>query len=152
MTKERASEYLEDIRPTELRLRQVEYLLKTPQEYNLIRGVNFDERVNTYTVGDNTANSAMHRIDKVIDLQREKDELTTKLALYKAWIANVEGEIYTDLIKLLYVEGHTVDWIAITGGYETSSIRSRKARLLEQLGRFEIVAITQGERMRYKFD
>ena len=148
MTRDRANEYLEDIRPTKLRLKQVEYLLHAPQEYTEIRGVNFDERVKTCTIGDNTANSAIARLDKISDLERERDELTSKLALYNTWVNSIEGELYKDLIKQLYIDGHSMEWIATTTGYEPSSIRTRKRRLLEQLADNQIFAVTQLDKVK----
>ena len=148
MNKERVNDYLEDIRPTKLRLKQVEYLLKTPEEYNLIRASNFDERVQTCTIGDNTANSVIQKLDRRTDLKQEYDELKCKLALYEEWITHAGGEIYTDLINQLYVEGHSTNWISITSGYENNSIQQRKFRLIAQLAKYPIEVITQQEKLK----
>lgn len=152
MTKERAQELLEDIRPTELRLKQVKYLLNAPMEYNLIQAVSYGEKVATYTTGDNTANTVISKMDRVTDLERERDELQSKLELYSTWINTLDNEIYRDLINDLYIEGHSVNWISISKCYERDTVHKRKSRLLELLAAQDISVVTQRERGRYKFD
>jgi len=149
MTKERAQELLEDIRPTELRLKQVKYLLNAPSEYNLIQAVSYGEKVATYTTGDNTAKTVINKLDRITDLERERNELESKLELYKTWINTLESEMYRDLVSDLYIQGHSVTWISISKNYERDTLYKRKNRLLEQLACEHIEVITQRERRGY---
>ena len=104
MTKERAQELLEDIRPTSLRLKQVNYLLSLPDEMESLRAVSYGEKVATYTTGDNTANTVISKIDKRKDLEVERDELRTKLELYMEWLSGL-SELQKELVNDLYLAG-----------------------------------------------
>ncbi len=52
MTRAQTQEYLEDIRPTMLKLRQVEYLLALPIDYDNLKGVSYGEKVSKLTLGN----------------------------------------------------------------------------------------------------
>ena len=145
MTKERAQELLEDIRPTSLRLKQVNYLLSLPDDTESLRAVSYGEKVATYTTGDNTANTVISKIDKRKDLEAERDELRTKLELYMEWLSGL-SEIYQELASDIYIDGHSYYWIAQERSCEISTLYVRRARMLESLAETEIFVLTEPER------
>lgn len=154
MDKTTTEAYLEDIRPSELRLRQVEYLLKLTKVEDDLKGVAWSERVNTYTTADTTGNSVARTLDKVTDLANERDMLLAKLELYYNWIKSLDtkynSEGYLEIITGLYREGHSVQWLAIDKGESYNAIRLRKNRILEKLATVDIVAVTEQEKIANK--
>ena len=145
MTRAQTQEYLEDIRPTMLKLRQVEYLLALPIDYDNLKGVSYGEKVSTYSVGDTTANTVANSIDKLTDRQNLAEELSKKIALYHQWLSNLT-EIQRQLAVGIYIDGHSTDWLAHTRGYEPTSIRVQKSRLIGKLSEIEIYTKTEKEK------
>ena len=145
MTKERAQELLEDIRPTSLRLKQVNYLLSLPDETESLRAVSYGEKVATYTTGDNTANTVIGKLDMRKDLEQERDELKSKLELYKVWVSGL-SELQKELVNDLYFAGHSVEWVSQERYYGKKAIYKRKTRVLELLSDIDIFVVTEQER------
>ena len=150
MDKATTEAYLEDIRPSELRLRQVEYLLRLTRVEDDLKGVAWSEKVSTYTTSDTTGNSVARTLDKVTDLASERDVLLAKLELYNNWISIFEGEYDKDIIHGLYKEGHSMQWLAIDKGESYEAVKKRKYRLIKKLATIDIVAVTEQERIANK--
>ena len=150
MDKATTEAYLEDIRPSELRLRQVEYLLRLTRVEDDLKGVAWSEKVSTYTTSDTTGNSVARTLDKVTDLASERDVLLAKLELYNNWISIFEGEYDKDIIYGLYKEGHSMQWLAIDKGESYEAVKKRKYRLIKKLATIDIVAVTEQERIANK--
>ena len=145
MTKERTQELLEDIRPTSLRLKQVNYLLSLPDDTESLRAVSYGEKVATYTTGDNTANTVIGKLDRRKDLEQERDELRAKLELYTEWVSGL-AELHKELVDDLYFSGHSVEWVSQERYYGKKAIYKRRFRILELLSKIEIFAVTETER------
>lgn len=151
MTKERAQELLEDIRPTELRLKQVNYLLSLPDDTEPLRAVSYGEKVATYTTGDNTANTVIAKIDRRKNLELERDELKAKLDLYRMWVGTLT-EIQSELIQDIYFRGHGIDWISQERFCEVSTLYKRRSKAIELLSEIDIFAVTELERRKRTID
>lgn len=145
MTKDRVQELLDDIRPTELRLKQVNYLLSLPEDTESLRAVSYGEKVATYTTGDNTANTVIGKLDRAKSLVQERDELRSKLELYKVWVSGL-SELQKELVNDLYFAGHSVEWVAQERYYGKRAIYKRKFRILELLSEIDIFVVTEQER------
>lgn len=145
MDKERVSNYLEDIRPTRLRIKQVEYLLQLPSHLGEIRGISFGERVSNSKIGDMTSESVVSSVDRQQSLKSELSVLNCKINLYNEWTKQL-NEDYQEIIKEIYINGHTMEWLAIQKNYEASSIRSRKKRLIQILSKRPIYVTTEKEK------
>lgn len=151
MTKERAQELLEDIRPTSLRLKQVNYLLSLPDDTESLRAVSYGENVATYTTGDNTANTVIGKMDRRKDLEQERDELKSKLELYKVWVSGL-SEPQKELVNDLYFAGHSVEWVAQERYCSRRGVYYRKERVLELLSEIDIFVVTEQERRKRNID
>lgn len=151
MTKERAQELLEDIRPTSLRLKQVNYLLSLPDETESLRAVSYGEKVATYTTGDNTANTVIGKMDRRKDLEQERDELKSKLELYKVWVSGL-SEPQKELVNDLYFSGHSVEWVAQERYCSGRGVYYRKERVLKLLSEIDIFVVTEQERRKRNID
>lgn len=151
MTKERTIELLEDIKPTKLRLRQAEYTLTLAGEIQPLRAVSYGDKVSTYKVGDTTADTFIQSEDRKISARGEVVELKAKLELYNQWLKSLEEES-RKLIKAIYEEGHSMEWLAIDQGYEATTIRTRKHRIVSKLSEVDIVAMTEAEKGRTRND
>lgn len=151
MTKERAQELLEDIRPTSLRLKQVNYLLSLPDDTESLRAVSYGEKVATYTTGDNTANTVVGKLDRRKDLEQEHGELKGKLELYKVWVSGL-SELQKELVNDLYFAGHSVEWVAQERYCSRRGVYYRKERVLELLSEIDIFVVTEQERRKRNID
>lgn len=145
MTKERTVELLEDIKPSELRLKQAGYLLSLPRDMENIRAVSYGEKVATSTTGDNTANTVIRELDRDTELKAEIAELKAKLDLYDEWLKCLDMD-QRKLARSIWIDGHSSEWIALNMNEEPATIRSRKRRIIEKLSETEIVVMTELEK------
>lgn len=147
MTKERTIELLEDIKPSKMRLRQLEYLILAPEETDNLKAVSYGEKVATYTTGDTTADAAITKLDKRSDQLRELEVVRAKLDLYNEWMKALKEE-QRQLVTELYIDCHSIEWLAMEKGYEGSTLRNRKARVISRLSEIQVSVVTEIEKER----
>lgn len=149
MTKERVIEYLEDIKPSRIRLKQLQYTLTLKDDVQPLRAVSYGDKVSTYKIGDTTADTVIMVEDRKMAARADSEELRAKLDLYTEWISTLDEES-KKLILDIYEQGHSMEWLAIEKGYESVTIRQRKFRAIEILRKTPIFAVTEIEKQKEK--
>lgn len=104
MTKETVEKYLMDIKNSEFRLKQINYVLAQQIVEEAFPTTSWGDSGSSYTVSNPTEKAVLSVFTKRELLEIEKAQLEAKLNVYDEWLGYLTEENLRELVKHIYLE------------------------------------------------
>lgn len=103
MDKTEIENLLYDIKPSRLRLKQIEYQLLTMTCEGAYPVTNWEREGRSYDISNPTEKAVERVMDKKIDLQQEAAMLRAKLSLYDEWVGCLGDNNLLEIVEQVYI-------------------------------------------------
>ena len=103
MDKTEIENLLYDIKPSRLRLKQIEYQLLTMTCEGAYPVTNWEREGRSYDISNPTEKAVERVMDKKIELESERAMLRAKLALYDEWVGCLGDNSLSEIVDQVYI-------------------------------------------------